>query len=137
MLYANNKGADQPAHQCSLISPFVVCCLDSPIRLICLVSVSEMSSLYLASVAGQAGLCLTWSQTPKTGFLMRRLIYFRLIKEKQGCEMRYTPENQEQNINTKFIANCSIFDNFISHLKQDFYLKTLYQRNTKVHTHVP
>ena len=26
---ANNKGADQPAHQCSLISAFVVCCLDS------------------------------------------------------------------------------------------------------------
>ena len=28
MPYANNKGADQPAHQRSLISAFVVCCLD-------------------------------------------------------------------------------------------------------------
>ena len=27
--YANNKGADQPAHPRSLISAFVVCCLDS------------------------------------------------------------------------------------------------------------
>ena len=27
--YANNKGADQPAHPCSLISAFVVRCLDS------------------------------------------------------------------------------------------------------------
>ena len=27
--YANNKGADQPAHPCSLISTFVLHCLDS------------------------------------------------------------------------------------------------------------
>ena len=51
MLYANNKGADQPAHPCSLISAFVVHCLDS---IIPLVSISEISSLYLASVAAQA-----------------------------------------------------------------------------------
>ena len=73
MLYANNKGADQPAHPRSLISAVVVCCLDS---IIPLVSISEMSSLYLASVAVQVGLCLTWWQTPKTGFLVRRLMYF-------------------------------------------------------------
>ena len=35
---------------------------------------SEISSLYLASVAAQDGLSLTWSQTPKTGFLVTRLI---------------------------------------------------------------
>ena len=29
MLYANNKGADQPAYTRSLISTFVVRCLDS------------------------------------------------------------------------------------------------------------
>ena len=28
MSYANNKGADQPAHPRSLISAFFVCCLD-------------------------------------------------------------------------------------------------------------
>ena len=39
--YANNKGADQPAHLHSLISAFVVCCLDS---IITLVSISEISS---------------------------------------------------------------------------------------------
>ena len=33
MSYANNKGADQPAHPCSLISAFVVRCLDSIIFL--------------------------------------------------------------------------------------------------------
>ena len=65
MPYTNNKGADQPAHPRSLISTFVVRCLDS---IVPLVSISEMSSLYLASVVAQAGLCLTWSQTLKTVF---------------------------------------------------------------------
>ena len=39
-----------------------------------LVSISEIASLHLASVAVQTGLCLTWLQTPKTGFLVTRLI---------------------------------------------------------------
>ena len=52
MTYANNIGAGQPAHPRSLISTFVVRCLDS---IIPLVSISELSSLYLASVAVQAG----------------------------------------------------------------------------------
>ena len=33
MSYANNKGADQPAHPRSLISAFIVRCLDSIISL--------------------------------------------------------------------------------------------------------
>ena len=40
--YANNKGADQPAHPRSLISAFVVRCKDS---IISLVSISEISRL--------------------------------------------------------------------------------------------
>ena len=40
MPYANNKGADQPAHLCSLISTFVVCCLDS---MICILANSKVS----------------------------------------------------------------------------------------------
>ena len=40
--YANNKGADQPAHPRSLISAFVIRCLDS---IIPLVSISKISSL--------------------------------------------------------------------------------------------
>ena len=73
MSYANNKGADQPVHPCSLISTFVVRCLDS---IIPLVSISKFSSLYLASMAAQASLSLTWSKDPKTGFLVMRLILF-------------------------------------------------------------
>ena len=40
--YANNKGADQPAHPRSLISAFVICCLDS---IIPLVSISKIYSV--------------------------------------------------------------------------------------------
>ena len=40
--YANNSGADQPAHPPSLISTFVVRCL---VSIISLVSISEISSL--------------------------------------------------------------------------------------------
>ena len=36
---------------------------------------SEISSLQPSSVAVQPGLCGTWSETPKTGFLTTRLIY--------------------------------------------------------------
>ena len=70
MLYANNKDTDQPAHPRSLISVFVVHCLDS---ILSLVSLCAISRLYLVSEAELAGLCLTWSQTLKTGFLVTRL----------------------------------------------------------------
>ena len=40
MPYANNKGADQPAHLRSLISTFVVRCLDS---MICILAISKVS----------------------------------------------------------------------------------------------
>ena len=36
---------------------------------------SEISSLLPSSVAVQPGLCQTWSETPKTGFLRTRLKY--------------------------------------------------------------
>ena len=40
MPYANNKGADQPAHPHSLISTFIVRCLDS---MICILAISKVS----------------------------------------------------------------------------------------------
>ena len=70
MPYANNKGADQPAHSHSLISTFLVYCLDSIIPLVC---ISEILSLCLVSVTAQTSLSLPWSQTRKTGLLMTRL----------------------------------------------------------------
>ena len=77
MPYTNNKGADQPAHPRSLISAFVVRCLDSIIPLL---AKSKISRLQLVSVAEQVGLCPTWSQTPKTGFLMTGLILSSIFR---------------------------------------------------------
>ena len=68
---------NQPAHPRSLISAFVVRCLDS---ITPLVSISEFPSLYLASVTAQTGLSLPLSQTPKTGFIATRLNKLRVIK---------------------------------------------------------
>ena len=63
------KGTDQPAHPRSLISAFVVPCLD---RIIPLLAIAEFSRLCIVSVAAHASLGFTWSQTPKTGFPMLR-----------------------------------------------------------------
>ena len=101
MPYMNNKAADQPAHPSSLISAFVVHCLDS---IILVVSISESSSLYLASEAEQAGLSQPLSQTPKTGFLATWLIYKHprdrvsfmpgnLLSQNKNYFNRPTPEN--------------------------------------------
>ena len=65
MQYANNKDADQPAHPHSLISVFVISCLDS---ITPIVAISEISRLWLASVAEQAGLSPTWSDNPEDMF---------------------------------------------------------------------
>ena len=54
-LYANNKGADQPVHPHSLMSAFVVRCLDS---IVSLVSIFAIPLLSLTSVAEQTGLSL-------------------------------------------------------------------------------
>ena len=68
---ANNKGADQPAHQRSLISAFVISLLESmTFRL----ASSEISIFYLVSIAEQSGLNLALWETPKTGFVMTRPI---------------------------------------------------------------
>ena len=40
---------------------------------------SEISSLQPSPVAVQTGLCRTWSETPKPGFLRTRLIYFQTL----------------------------------------------------------
>ena len=70
MSYANNKGADQPAYPRSLISAFVVRCLDS---IISLNSIAEISSLHLASVAA----VYVWPgrKHPKSRFVMARFIF--------------------------------------------------------------
>ena len=63
MPYANNKDADQLVHPHSLISVFIIRCLDSitPIDVI-----SEISGLYLASVAEQSGLSFSYVSQNKS-----------------------------------------------------------------------
>ena len=79
------------AHARSLISTFVVHCLDS---IIPLVSISEISSLYLASVAAQASLSLPWSQTLKTSFHVTRLIIIEVSRE---CHYHKTQPTNDTN----------------------------------------
>ena len=60
--YANNKGADQPAHPRSLISTFVVRCWNS---MIFILAISKVSRFELGE---QAGLNLTWSKISEDRF---------------------------------------------------------------------
>ena len=57
-------GTDQPVHPHSLISTLIVHCLGSIIPILAKSKLNE-----------QAGLCLNWLKTPKTGFLMTWLSY--------------------------------------------------------------
>ena len=66
MPYVNNKGADQPAQPHSLISIFIIQCLDS---MICILAISNDSIFWLASVDEQAGLIVKWSKIPEYTFL--------------------------------------------------------------------
>ena len=71
MPYTNNKGADQTAHPQSLISAFVVRFLDCLIHI--LAKSKTLKALASLCIAEQAGLSLTLSQTPETGFIVTRL----------------------------------------------------------------
>ena len=63
------KDAVQPAHPCSLISTFVVCCLDTG-SIIPVLAKSKISILYLVSVAEQAGLSYLVAKPRREVFLL-------------------------------------------------------------------
>ena len=65
-----NKDADQLRGNCEGDQRLCFRYTDSTIPLL---PKSEISSLYPSSGAVQPGLCGTWSETPKTGFLTTRL----------------------------------------------------------------
>ena len=69
--FENNKGADQPAHPCRLISTFVSRLLEI---IISGFATSEISLFYLVFVAEETGLNLALLETQKTGFVMSRPI---------------------------------------------------------------
>ena len=72
--FANNTGADQPAHPHSLISAFVIRFLES---FILRHATGEIWIFYIVSVAEETGLKLNLMKTPKTGFLVTRPISSR------------------------------------------------------------
>ena len=80
MAYANNKGADQPAHPRSLISTIVVRYLDS---MICILALFKVPRFMFVSLAEQAGLNLTWSKIPKDTF-SRDVAHVWLCKKYNG-----------------------------------------------------
>ena len=69
--FATNRGADQPAHPRSLISAFVIRCLES---IISKLTRNGDSIILLVSSAKQAVLNLTLSETLKSGFVALRPI---------------------------------------------------------------
>ena len=78
-----NKGADQLRSNCDADQRLCFCYTDSKIPLL---SKFEFSSLTSSSVLVELGLCQTWSETLKTGFLVYgsnnlKHVYFR---QKEG-----------------------------------------------------
>ena len=67
-----NKGADQLCSNCTADQRLCFRYSDSTIPLLL---IAKISSIWPASVTVQAGLCRTWSEIPKTGFLASRLKY--------------------------------------------------------------
>ena len=64
-MYANNKGADQPAHLLSLISAFIIC---SVVNIIIKPTTCKILIFQLVSVAVQTRLSPTWSETQRQVF---------------------------------------------------------------------
>ena len=67
-----NKAADQLRSNCAADQRLCFRYIDSTISLL---PKSEISSLWPSSVSLQPGLCRTWSETPKIGFLTTKLSY--------------------------------------------------------------
>ena len=102
--YANNKGADQPAHpQRTCISvqsdqcPYCLLPTESIIPIHVLAK-SKISRLQLVSVAEQAGLGLTWSQTQWQVFLWSGLYYIKFLNTGPSA---VTIHNRESSVTTR------------------------------------
>ena len=72
-----NKDADQLHGNCEADQHLCFRYIGSTIPLL---PKSEVSSLKPSSMAVQPGLCRTWSETPKNGFLTTRLVYLSFFK---------------------------------------------------------
>ena len=82
-----NKDADHLCSNCAADQRLCFRYIDTTIPLL---SKFEISSFKPASVTVQPGLCRTWSETPKTGFLTTRL------KSNQALPCRIKESNSNQ-----------------------------------------
>ena len=78
-----NKGADQLRSNCEADQRLCFRYTDSTLSLLIK---SEISSFYAASGTVHVGLCQTWLETPKTGFLASRLILYCKHHNKSDCK---------------------------------------------------
>ena len=79
------KGADQLRSNCEANQHLCFRYTDSTLSLL----KSEISSFYAASGTVHVGLCQTWLETPKTGFLASRLINYILDNNLRKIEGVY------------------------------------------------
>ena len=91
-----NKDADQLRGNHEADQRLCFRCTDSTIPL---PPIYEISSFKPHCVVVQPGLCGTWSETPKTGFLTTRLIYFQFSYDYCGV-MSNQPEFQKTSTST-------------------------------------
>ena len=75
---SENKGANQLRSNCEADKRLCFRNMDSTLSLLLK---SEISSFQPASVTVQVGLCQTWSEIQKTGFLVSQLKYDYLRRE--------------------------------------------------------
>ena len=95
--FVNNKGADQPAHSCRLISAFIIHFLKSFIPELV---TGEISVFYLFTLAEETGSSLTLSETPRTGFVASRPILCTSSHRVVGNQKRF---QQWKNADQKLI----------------------------------
>ena len=81
MPYANNKGADQPAHPGSLISTFVVHCLDS---MICVVALSSSGWPLVREKSGKFDFLQDQGKVREFCKLVREILNTKEVREKSG-----------------------------------------------------
>ena len=53
-----------------------------------ILSKSEILSFYLSSMAAKSGLCWSWSETPRTGFLSYADFFFCICENKDADQLR-------------------------------------------------
>ena len=92
MPYANNKGADQPAHPHSLIGAFVVRCIDSLISTLAKFKISRLASV--CSWGGRFKSSLVQTPNPKDSFSHDKAEMMLKLTEKSAYRLSYTAHSR-------------------------------------------